>query len=45
MLITYGTFGVFANIALLVHIAFIFAGSFCLGRRSLCRALAGIVLT
>ena len=27
MLITYGVFGVFANLALFVHIAFIFAGS------------------
>ncbi len=32
MLMTYGVFGVFADIALLVHIAFIFAGLVLLGR-------------
>jgi SecD/SecF fusion protein len=45
MLITYGTFGVFANIALLVHIAFIFAGLILLGATLTLPGIAGIVLT
>jgi SecD/SecF fusion protein len=45
MLITYGTFGVFANIALAVHIAFIFAGLVLLGATLTLPGIAGIVLT
>ncbi|MEJ0093565.1 MAG: protein translocase subunit SecD [Methylocella sp.] len=45
MLITYGVFGVFANIALLVHIAFIFAGLVLLGATLTLPGIAGIVLT
>ncbi len=45
MLITYGIFGVFANIALLVHIAFIFAGLVLLGATLTLPGIAGIVLT
>ena len=45
MLITYGTFGIFANIALLVHIAFIFAGLILLGATLTLPGIAGIVLT
>jgi len=45
MLITYGTFGVFANIALLVHISFIFAGLILLGATLTLPGIAGIVLT
>ena len=42
---TYGVFGVFANIALLVHIAFIFAGLVLLGATLTLPGIAGIVLT
>ncbi|HET6377494.1 MAG TPA: protein translocase subunit SecD [Methylocella sp.] len=45
MLITYGIFGVFANIALLVHIAFIFAALILLGATLTLPGIAGIVLT
>jgi SecD/SecF fusion protein len=45
MLMTYGTFGIFANIALLVHIAFIFAGLVLLGATLTLPGIAGIVLT
>jgi SecD/SecF fusion protein len=45
MLVTYGTFGVFANIALLVHIAFIFAALVLLGATLTLPGIAGIVLT
>jgi SecD/SecF fusion protein len=45
MLMTYGTFGVFANIALLVHIAFIFAALVLLGATLTLPGIAGIVLT
>ncbi len=45
MLITYGVFGVFADIALLVHIAFIFAGLVLLGATLTLPGIAGIVLT
>jgi preprotein translocase subunit SecD len=45
MLITYGTFGVFANIALAVHISFIFAGLVLLGATLTLPGIAGIVLT
>ncbi|WP_036264287.1 protein translocase subunit SecD [Methylocapsa aurea] len=45
MLITYGVFGVFANIALAVHIAFIFAGLVLLGATLTLPGIAGIVLT
>ncbi len=45
MLITYGTFGIFANIALIVHIAFIFAGLILLGATLTLPGIAGIVLT
>jgi preprotein translocase subunit SecD len=45
MLITYGTFGIFANIALLVHISFIFAGLILLGATLTLPGIAGIVLT
>jgi SecD/SecF fusion protein len=45
MLITYGVFGVFANIALLVHVAFIFAGLVLLGATLTLPGIAGIVLT
>jgi SecD/SecF fusion protein len=45
MLITYGTFGVFANIALVVHIAFIFAALVLLGATLTLPGIAGIVLT
>jgi preprotein translocase subunit SecD len=45
MLITYGTFGIFANIALAVHIAFIFAGLVLLGATLTLPGIAGIVLT
>ncbi len=45
MLVTYGIFGVFANIALLVHIAFIFAGLVLLGATLTLPGIAGIVLT
>lgn len=45
MLITYGVFGVFANVALFVHIAFIFAGLVLLGSTLTLPGIAGIVLT
>jgi SecD/SecF fusion protein len=45
MLITYGTFGIFANIALMVHIAFIFAALILLGATLTLPGIAGIVLT
>jgi preprotein translocase subunit SecD len=45
MLITYGTFGIFADIALMVHIAFIFAGLILLGATLTLPGIAGIVLT
>ena len=45
MLITYGTFGIFANIALAVHISFIFAGLVLLGATLTLPGIAGIVLT
>lgn len=45
MLITYGIFGVFANIALAVHVAFIFAGLVLLGATLTLPGIAGIVLT
>ncbi|ACB94644.1 protein translocase subunit SecD [Beijerinckia indica] len=45
MLVTYGIFGVFANLALLVHIAFIFAGLVLLGATLTLPGIAGIVLT
>ena len=45
MLVTYGIFGVFANLALFVHIAFIFAGLVLLGSTLTLPGIAGIVLT
>ena len=45
MLATYGTFGIFANIALAVHISFIFAGLVLLGATLTLPGIAGIVLT
>jgi len=45
MLITYGVFGVFANLALMVHIIFIFAGLVLLGSTLTLPGIAGIVLT
>ena len=45
MLITYGTFGIFANIALAVHVSFIFAGLVLLGATLTLPGIAGIVLT
>ena len=45
MLITYGTFGVFANIALAVHILLIFAAMVLLGATLTLPGIAGIVLT
>jgi preprotein translocase subunit SecD len=45
MLMTYGVFGVFANIALLVHILLIFAGLVLLGATLTLPGIAGIVLT
>lgn len=45
MLITYGVFGVFANIALFIHIAIIFAGLVLLGSTLTLPGIAGIVLT
>ncbi len=45
MLVTYGIFGVFANIALAVHIAFIFAALILLGATLTLPGIAGIVLT
>ena len=45
MLITYGVFGVFANFALFVHIALIFAGLVLLRSTLTLPGIAGIVLT
>ena len=45
MLATYGVFGVFADIALLVHIAFIFASLILLQATLTLPGIAGIVLT
>src|SRR5208337_610519 len=45
MLVTYGIFGVFANIALAVHVSFIFAGLVLLGATLTLPGIAGIVLT
>ena len=45
MLVTYGTFGIFANIALAVHICFIFAALVLLGATLTLPGIAGIVLT
>ena len=45
MLATYGTFGIFANLALAVHISFIFAGLVLLGATLTLPGIAGIVLT
>ncbi|MCW2285552.1 preprotein translocase subunit SecD [Rhodoblastus acidophilus] len=45
MLITYGTFGVFANIALLIHISMIFAALVLLRATLTLPGIAGIVLT
>lgn len=45
MLVTYGVFGVFANIALAVHIALIFASLVLLGATLTLPGIAGIVFT
>lgn len=45
MLTTYGVFGIFADIALLVHIAIIFASLILLGATLTLPGIAGIVLT
>jgi SecD/SecF fusion protein len=45
MLTTYGVFGIFADIALLVHIAIIFASLIMLGATLTLPGIAGIVLT
>ncbi len=45
MLVTYGVFGIFANIALAVHIALIFAALVLLGATLTLPGIAGIVLT
>jgi len=45
MLITYGTFGIFADLALFVHIAFIFAALILLRATLTLPGIAGIVLT
>lgn len=45
MLLTYGTFGVFANIALMIHITFIFAALVLLRATLTLPGIAGIVLT
>jgi SecD/SecF fusion protein len=45
MLVTYGIFGVFANIALILHIALVFAGLILLGATLTLPGIAGIVLT
>ena len=45
MLVTYGIFGVFANIALLVHVVLIFAGMAITGATLTMPGIAGIVLT
>jgi SecD/SecF fusion protein len=45
MLVTYGIFGVFANVALLVHIVLIFAAMVLLGATLTLPGIAGVVLT
>ena len=45
MLVTYGVFGIFANIALAIHIAFIFAALILMGATLTLPGIAGIVLT
>jgi SecD/SecF fusion protein len=45
MLMTYGTFGIFADLALFVHIAFIFAALILLRATLTLPGIAGIVLT
>ena len=45
MLMTYGVFGIFANIALFVHISLIFAALVLLGATLTLPGIAGIVLT
>jgi preprotein translocase subunit SecD len=45
MLVTYGTFGVFANLALLIHISMIFAALVLLRATLTLPGIAGIVLT
>ena len=45
LVVVYGVFGVFANLALFVHIAFIFAGLVLLGSTLTLPGIAGIVLT
>jgi preprotein translocase subunit SecD len=45
MLVTYGVFGIFANLALFVHVVFIFAGLVLLGSTLTLPGIAGIVLT
>src|ERR1700724_3781170 len=45
MLITYGIFGIFANVALFVHISLIFAGLVLLGATLILPGIAGIVFT
>jgi SecD/SecF fusion protein len=45
MLVTYGLFGVFANIALLVHVVLIFAAMSVLGATLTLPGIAGVVLT
>ena len=45
MLITYGVFGIFANLALFVHVVFIFAGLVLLGSTLTLPGIAGFVLT
>jgi len=45
MLITYGTFGVFANLALLIHISMIFAALVLLRATLTLPGIAGVVLT
>lgn len=45
MLLTYGMFGVFANIALIIHIAMVFAGLVLLSATLTLPGIAGIVLT
>ena len=45
MLVTYGVFGIFANIALFVHILFIFAALVLLGATLTLPGIAGIVFT
>ncbi len=45
MLVTYGIFGAFANVALLVHIVLIFAAMVLLGATLTLPGIAGVVLT